>query len=387
MEKVLLLSDFLVCDNEATILIDEGLEQLFTPSVCDLLFSQNNIIVANIEGPITEKKEPQPKGDSPNIKSNPLILKVLNQIPHLVVSGANNHISDYGEEGIRDTENYLRNNNIPYMGFAVSDEVLCSEHRITIKHQNIVLYSVAQNEFSSIRYNSYGANGYDPLTTFDKIREIKSKADQVIVLFHAGKENYVYPTPEQQRICRKMIASGASLVVCQHSHCIGCEENYLNGKIIYGTGNFYFNISNNPLWDHSIIPNITFDDNGKMRITYTVLHRKEKKITILEGCERDKVLKAFDERSSLIPEASFVMSKWREYCNQNRHYILMKGFSRVPMRFLYRLDSMTGHKLFNLIFRNSERNLTDLNILRCEAISEMAHTILSELCKNQDNKR
>jgi len=37
-----------------------------------------------------------------------------------------------------------------------------------------------------------------------------------------------------------MISSGADLVICQHSHCIGSYEKYGNGIIVYGQGNFLF---------------------------------------------------------------------------------------------------------------------------------------------------
>lgn len=379
MEKLLLLSDLLIDDKESEALKNNEIDKLFAPELCELLFCLNQITVVNLEGPITESNDRQLKGDSPNIRSNPAIIQLMKRFPHLIVSGANNHISDYLLKGLQETQMYLQRAHIPLIGSAESLDRMCTEYDVELSGQRVCIYSVAQNEFSSIRYGAYGANGYDPLTTFDHIRELKGRADRVIVLFHAGKENYRYPTPQQQRICRKMVECGADLVVCQHSHCIGCQEEYLDGRIIYGTGNFYFNISADPLWDDSLIPVVTIGENQKLAVTYKVLHREKHHLTLLSGSLAEKVMKGFEDRSQQISKPSFISEQWADYCVQNRYYLLMKGFSRIPMRFIYRIDSMTGHHLFHLLFRNQERNLTDLNILRCEVINEMAQTIFSEI--------
>ena len=45
----------------------------------------------------------------------------------------------------------------------------------------------------------------------------------------------------------------ADLVVCQHSHCIGCMEEYDKGTIIYGQGNFLFDDSESIFWRTSLL--------------------------------------------------------------------------------------------------------------------------------------
>ena len=43
-----------------------------------------------------------------------------------------------------------------------------------------------------------------------------------------------------RKVCRKIVDKGADIVLCQHTHCIGVEEDYNGGKIVYGQGNFVF---------------------------------------------------------------------------------------------------------------------------------------------------
>ncbi len=64
--------------------------------------------------------------------------------------------------------------------------------------------------------------------------------DKIIVILHGGIEYYPFPSPELQDKCHFLIEEGADIIVCQHTHCAGCIEEYLNGYIIYGQGNLIF---------------------------------------------------------------------------------------------------------------------------------------------------
>lgn len=76
------------------------------------------------------------------------------------------------------------------------------------------MYACTEHEFSIVTNYAPGANTYDPLETPDYIRSLKDKCDYLIVLYHAGKEHYRYPSPYLQKVCRKMVEKGADLVIC-----------------------------------------------------------------------------------------------------------------------------------------------------------------------------
>ena len=65
-------------------------------------------------------------------------------------------------------------------------------------------------------------------------KAIKKICDFIIAIYHEVKEYYRYPSSYLQKVCRKIIDYGADIIVCQHSNCIGCYENYSKGEIIYG---------------------------------------------------------------------------------------------------------------------------------------------------------
>ncbi len=141
----------------------------------------------------------------------------------------------------------LNRENIKYAG-AGNDLKEASKPFVFEKNGiKIGIYCCAEREFSIATENKAGANPFDPLFSLDHIRLLKKDVDYVIVLYHGGKEHYRFPSPNLQKTCRRIVDSGADLVVCQHSHCIGCYEDWETGKIIYGQGNFLFDDSDSEL--------------------------------------------------------------------------------------------------------------------------------------------
>ncbi len=113
-----------------------------------------------------------------------------------------------------------------------------------------------------------GANLFAPLESMEHILNLKNVCDYVIVLYHGGKEHYRYPSPQLQKICRKMAEKGADLVICQHSHCIGCMEKYNNATIVYGQGNFIFAGADDEYWNTSLLITVDTDSENSVSFIY-----------------------------------------------------------------------------------------------------------------------
>lgn len=220
---------------------DGNIEALIGKELYSVLMKAD-INIFNLEGPLLNTGEKLQKAGSPNLKSTEESINTLKRIPNLFISGANNHILDYKEEGICSTVNLLSKNKIDYVGFGTSEERIMAPLFVRKKGHCIGVYSLAENEFSTNHIKGMGANGFDALTSLDMLETVKKKCDFLIVLFHAGRENYKYPSPGLKRVCEKMVDKGADIVICQHSHCIGCKELYNGKTIIYGQGNTLFDI-------------------------------------------------------------------------------------------------------------------------------------------------
>lgn len=326
--------------------------------------------IFNLEIPLTDNKNPILKC-GPNLIAPSSTVKGYRALNIDLLTLANNHIMDQGITGLVDTMQLLQENNINYLGAGINIEEARRPYVFEMEGKRIGVYACAEHEFSIANSDNGGANPYDPLTSFDHVLDLKKKCDYLIVLYHGGKEFYRYPSPELQRRCRKFIEKGADLVVCQHSHCIGCEENYLSGKIVYGQGNFLFDHGNDEYWNSSILININFDKTGKHLISYIPLCKNGATNRYADNAERDLILRDFYARSEKIMEPGFIKHQYTAFAEKklNGYYAASLGVlgSSIFGRLLSRVFR---RKLWKHFYRNREM-LCLRNFIECEAHSEL----------------
>lgn len=200
--------------------------------------------VANLEAPIinSEDIEPMPKeGIGSNLKmvfdKHKTFFQLLDVDAYTL---ANNHIGDYGENGIKETINFLNGINKKYVGTASKAEYTYEPIRICFDDIKISVFSFCENEFGIVRKGRLGAAGYNEYIIKEMISKERSAADKIIVIFHGGVEHYPFPTLRQQNCYRLLIDIGADIVIGMHSHCPVGMEYYKQGQIFYGIGNLYF---------------------------------------------------------------------------------------------------------------------------------------------------
>ena len=129
---------------------------------------------------------------------------------------------------LQSTIEALKNAGIQYSGVGSNLDEARKVFYTFVNGIKIGIYCCAEHEFSIASEHKSGVNPFDPMNSLDDVKLSKEdgKADFLIVLYHGGKEHYRYPSPQLQKICHKLIEKGADLVVCQHSHCVGCKEEY-----------------------------------------------------------------------------------------------------------------------------------------------------------------
>lgn len=295
---------------------------------------------------------------------------------------ANNHIMDYGEEGLQSTIETLQSVGIQYGGIGKNLNDAKKMFYTIINGMKIGIYCCAEHEFSIASESSTGVNPFDPLNSFDDVELAKKQdnADFVIVLYHGGKEHYRYPSPQLQKICHKFIEKGADLVVCQHSHCIGCKEDYKSGTIVYGQGNFIFDYGEtDECWKSAVLIDINIMNNSH-KIDYIPIIRNGNGIRLAKNKDADDIIDSFNVRSNEILNPQFVHKNYQEYVEkQQSTYLgaflghktfLFRGLNRITNGFLVR-------RKIEFLYRKRER-LCLRNFIECEAHREMILTLLRE---------
>ncbi len=328
-----------------------------------MMFKNADFRVCNLEGPLTNCNHPIDKS-GPLLKGSKESIKGIKAIGIDICSLANNHILDYGEEGYKSTTEVLERSNIRYVG--AGDNKQSARHPLIIEKDGIRvgIYSCAEHEFTIATKQTPGANGFDALYDLDEINELKSKVDYVVVLYHGGKEYYRYAVPYVQERCRKMVEKGADLVVCQHSHCIGCHENYNNGEILYGQGNFLFHLQDNEYTHTGLLVQIDIM-NKSFKVSYIPCVRKREGVRIASRKERDNILLDFENRSELIKNEQFLEDEYRRFSAlYTRSYdnILLGRFS-IAAKILYKIGFRS---IYKSIYKR-RHILCIINVLQCEA--------------------
>ena len=344
--------------------------------------SKSDVVIFNLEAPLTSRNTPIYKPEAPCIASSPKCINTFNALKklgvQLIASCANNHIKDFGIDGITDTINLLSNNGIEYIGVSDKNQSIAKIPIIIEKGEcRAGIYSCAENEFSIADDKVGGANGYDPLTTFDDIARLKTQCDKVIILFHAGRENYQYPSPLLQRVCRKMVDSGADVIICQHSHCIGCEEVYKSGRIIYGQGNFIFHRTKISNWYTGLMISVDITKAPNVAVDYKVVQNSIPHVRLGDAIHSQEIISQFNERSKDIQSKEFIEKKWHDWVFENIDTYCMHGIAGCQNRYILAIDRRLNFFLSRFILRDKHRRKLLLNYIRCESIREAMITLLN----------
>jgi len=300
-------------------------------------------------------------------------IKALN--PQLVCT-ANNHIFDHGESGYLSTIKLLDEYGIPYVGSGENLRQSAIPYIIE-GERRVGVYACADHEFTIAKERAPGANPYDPLSSFDHIFELKKRSDYVIVLYHGLKEYYRYPTPYTRRVCQKMADKGADVIILQHSHCIGCYEEYNGTVIVYGQGNFIFGDRTDEYTDNSLLIKLGLKE--KLSVDYIPIIKTESTTRLASSYESEIIIKEFESRSEQILENGFIDNEFGTFCKD--YYAYYSGNILRHPGWLIKLNQISGGKLIKF-YRDRKLLLFLRNILTCDAHRELFLKILdSEIDK------
>lgn len=206
---------------------DMGYHYLFSCSK-DILLAQT-AVVANLEGPITNNKSV-----SVNTKPGSTLNYQFTFAPDVTdalllanigyVSIGNNHIFNFGREGLIETREALSRAGISYFGDPLATT-------------SVAYVPVSQGELALINYNEFWYPNV--ASTSQLVSEEKNAGRYVVVYAHWGEE-YSSSTLAQQEAAHAFVESGADAVIGGHPHVVQEVEEYMGKPIFYSLGNFVF---------------------------------------------------------------------------------------------------------------------------------------------------
>src|SRR5690606_21014007 len=215
--KILITGDFVISQPYSATRISEEIKGLF---------AQSDYNIVNLEAPVTESNSKILK-TGPHLKSEKeSTLEILKALNINLCTLANNHVLDYDEQGVLDTINFCKENNIQTVGAGKNKEEAAKVFYLDSDVGKVAIINIAENEWASATDTTAGANGMDLIDDIKTIQEAKSQSDFVFLIVHGGHEYYNLPSPRMQKQYRFYVDNGADAVIGHHTHCISGMEIY-----------------------------------------------------------------------------------------------------------------------------------------------------------------
>jgi len=260
------------------------------------IFSQDDYTLVNLETTFTDSNVKAPKdGDIfYNFKGPKEYVNILKTGSIDGVTISNNHIYDYGKQGIQDTVNTLKENNIDICGEGCK-----------------ILKDIQGVKFGFLGYTGWEYSNELKTKIINDISELKNQGAEVVIpYFHWGIERSYEPDYVQQKLARFAIDNGADAVIGSHPHVIQSMENYKGKLIAYSMGNFCFGGNSNPPDKRTFILQVkaNMQDDKLVNFEYKVLpamvsSRSDKNDyipTLATGENKTNILKTLNELSPTL---------------------------------------------------------------------------------------
>lgn len=367
--KIIIGGDIIPTENNMTYFEKNDIDEILDQELKNIWFNAD-FRIANLETPITNEMKKNKKYGL-HVKSSPKVMEGIKGLKFSVLCCANNHILDYGEKGLEDTRESLAQCGIEYVGIGESEKDFYRYKTLTKENVKVGIYCCCDYEFSVAQEDTPGAIAFDCYNTMKAIKKIKESVDKLIVIYHAGIEFYQYPSPLLQRDCRAMVEFGADIVICQHGHCIACEEIYMDAHIIYGHGHFISNLSHDLNLLDELLVEINIDQ-GEMQVKYIpICVKKNETLELASKEEAARILNEFNKRSVEVKEKDVqrMFDKFVE--TRSKNYILSLRGSTMIDRIMAKIFKQ---RYIEKIYNDSE-SLIIWNYMESRAHSEIVKRI------------
>ncbi|NJO43672.1 MAG: CapA family protein, partial [Cyanobacteria bacterium RU_5_0] len=225
-----------------------------------------DILFGNFESTLTDypySAKDTSRGQTFAFRTPPIYAQLLQQVGFDVLSVANNHSFDFGNQGFEDTIANIEQRGMEAIG-----------RRGEIVYETINGISIAFIGFSYFPdHNSI----HDLDTARALVDEAEQQADVIVISVHAGAEGsdaihtsdqteYFFGENRGNMVAfsRAMIDQGADLILGHGPHVIRALELYQGRLIAYSLGNFmgYRTLSSEGVLGYSLILQVQLDDQG-----------------------------------------------------------------------------------------------------------------------------
>ncbi len=335
-------------------------------------FHQSNYVIANLECPLTSNIQ-KIKKVGPNLKANPGCIDGIKKGNINVLTLANNHIMDYGAEGLMETIKLCDDKGILTVGAGNNVSAASKPLILNYNSKRISILNFCEDEFSITHNNLPGTAPIDCLFNLKSIRGAKAQSDYLIVVVHGGSEHFELPNPFIRQTFRYFAELGADVVIGHHTHCFSGYEQYNNSLLFYGLGNFIFDYhnSNNSKWNLGLLLKLTINKTIAFKIIPFVQERKDiVRLRFLNDDENTVFQKRLEYLNQCLTDNDMYLKEWFAFVDTRRKDYLSRllSYSNITKKLV---------KVLGLYrFMTYNQRLFLKNYFTCQSHNEVMKTIL-----------
>lgn len=222
---------------------EKGINGLITEYIEQEMINADLTMINN-EFPFSTRGEKAPDKQY-TFRVEPSYVSALLDMGVDIASLANNHALDFGQDALVDTFTALDEAGIAYVGAGSTKERAEEAIFVEAGGRKVGVLS-ASRVIPVVEWNIENCQPglfctYDSTRLVQRIQEIESQCDFVVVFVHWGLEKKAYPEEYQHNLAKQYIEAGADLVVGNHAHVPQGIEYYNGVPIVYSLGNYIFN--------------------------------------------------------------------------------------------------------------------------------------------------
>lgn len=240
------------------------------------IFQQADYAILNLEAPITSRNTPPVSKAGPSLSQDISVIKYINELGVKYLSGANNHLMDYGVQGLQDTIQHLAHHQIQFAGCGTT----VTQAKMPLQlDDDIALLCMCEEEFGIANTTEPGCYSMYPDAVIEQIQQLTAQGKLVIIYPHGGGEMIPVPSDYIVQRYRQFIDAGAAAVIGHHPHIPQGIEKYQGGLIVYSLGNFMHRVYPNS-W--GMVMQLTIAEHNIVEYKPYYVQLQDHALTIIE---------------------------------------------------------------------------------------------------------
>lgn len=281
-----------------------------------------DLAMVNLECTLTTSEQKLKKNF--NFRARPELVEILKQGPVDICSLANNHMSDFGPDGVAETLTTLDRAGIEHFG--AGENLSAARKPLVIERNGLRLGflgyyfqegrdMIEPREVYATARRPGVAGYYKALPGIrrmvrEDVAELVPQVDVAIPYFHWGWEGHYVVRPYQRELAHLCVDLGCKAVLGAHPHRVQGVEVYKGAPIFYSLANFVYGGIKEPQDKLSMIARLGFSwtDAGAVRVDADVVPIQITRWPeapfqpfVLEGPERASAVARLAELSAEFP--------------------------------------------------------------------------------------